>query len=178
VFTREFICVSNDSYQSSSLAIGTIPFMEKAIDSSGDSPERVVLNRHVLFIRYVVFAVIAGCANLGVQEIVVRTAPLGSYIIISVLAGTAIGFAVKYILDKNYVFFDAYDGHKAELRKLITYGLFSAGTTLLFWSIELTFWYMFKTPEAKYIGGALGLAIGNSLKYILDRNWVFNCKNA
>jgi putative flippase GtrA len=132
------------------------------------------LRGRTIFIRFVTFAILAGVSNLATQEAIIRLMPPWIPIIISVLAGTAIGFVVKYVLDKYYVFLDGYDGHTAELRKVAMYGLFSIGTTLLFWAIELGFWYAWSTAEAKYIGAIIGLILGNWLKYLLDRRWVFS----
>jgi putative flippase GtrA len=128
---------------------------------------------HAIFVRYVVFAVIAGVANLATQEAAVRLLPPDAPIMLSVLAGTAVGFVVKYLLDKYWIFLDGYDGHIAELRKVALYGVFSVGTTLLFWGVELGFWHIWRTAEAKYAGAVLGLALGNWLKYRLDRAFVF-----
>lgn len=140
--------------------------------SRTDTAPGASLAAHVIFVRYVLFAVISGLANLASQEIVVRLSPAAP-IMISILAGTGIGFFVKYLLEKKWVFLDAYDGHVAELRKLIVYGLFGVGTTLLFWAVEIGFWHMFQTIEGKYIGAAIGLSIGNWIKYLLDKHFVF-----
>ncbi len=135
--------------------------------------DRPLLPGHAIFVRYVLFAVIAGLANLAIQEAAVRLLPPLAPVILSVLAGTAIGFAVKYLLDKDFIFLDGYSSHVAELRKVALYGIFGVGTTVIFWAVELSFWYVFATAEAKYAGAVLGLAFGNWLKYLLDRTWVF-----
>jgi putative flippase GtrA len=134
--------------------------------------ERPALAGHVIFIRYVLFAIVAGLANLAAQEAVVRLLP-GAVVMISVLAGTGVGFVVKYLLEKRWVFLDNYDGHAAEIRKIVVYGCFGVGTTLLFWGIELGAWAVWQTPEAKFIGAAIGLSLGNWIKYLLDRHYVF-----
>jgi hypothetical protein len=138
-----------------------------------DGADRISLRGRTIFVRYVAFAIIAGLANLVTQEAVVRALPQSAPIMTSVLSGTAVGFGVKYLLDKYFIFLDGYEGHAAELRKVGLYGLFSIGTTLLFWAFELSFWSIWATAEAKYIGAVLGLALGNWLKYLLDRTWVF-----
>jgi putative flippase GtrA len=91
----------------------------------------------------------------------------------SILVGTAVGFFVKYLLDKRWVFLDIYDGHGAEIWKILVYGVFGVGTTLLFWGIELTFWRVGHTVEAKYLGAVIGLSLGNWIKYALDKRYVF-----
>lgn len=133
---------------------------------------RPSLSVGAILIRYVLFAVTAGLANIATQEIVVRGLRSAS-IIASILAGTAMGFLVKYLLDKRWVFLDGYQGHAAEVRKIAAYGAFGVGTTLLFWAIELSFWHVWRTVEAKYIGAVIGLALGNWVKYQLDKHYVF-----
>ena len=125
-----------------------------------------------VFLRYVVFAVISTVANLGTQELVVRTATVAA-LPLSILAGTAVGFAVKYVLDKKWIFYDAYTTRGNEARKIGLYGLFSIATTLVFWGFEVAFWTIWRTDLAKYSGAVLGLAIGYAAKYALDRTFVF-----
>jgi len=125
-----------------------------------------------MFVRYVVFAVIATLANLLTQEAVMRTAPVAP-LTLSILAGTAAGFILKYWLDKRYVFDDAYGGHRRELQKIALYGAFSVGTTLVFWGFEVAFWAIWRTDVAKYTGAVIGLAVGYAAKFLLDRAFVF-----
>jgi putative flippase GtrA len=130
------------------------------------------LSAHVIFIRYVVFAIVAGLTNIGAQEIFVRAVPLAP-IMGSIFSGTVLGFFVKYLLEKRWVFLDEYCGHVAEARKIVLYGVLGVGTTALFWGIELSFWYSLQTAEAKYIGAAIGLALANWIKYHLSKRYVF-----
>jgi putative flippase GtrA len=127
---------------------------------------------HVIFIRYVLFAVVSGLSNLATQEVVIRALPIAP-IMVSVISGTGVGFFVKYLLDKRWVFLDVYDGHATEIRKICIYGVFGVATTLLFWGIELGCWSAFRTIEAKYFGAAIGLTLGNWIKYLLDKHYVF-----
>lgn len=126
----------------------------------------------LIFVCYVLAAIISGLSNLASQEIVVRALPIAP-IMASVLTGTGVGFFVKYVLEKRWVFLDRYDNHVAEIRKISIYGAFGIGTTLLFWLIELSFWHIWQTMEAKYVGAAIGLSLGNWIKYLLDRHYVF-----
>ena len=123
-------------------------------------------------IRYVLFAVLSTLVNFMTQELVIVTIPWAP-IALSLLAGTATGFAAKYVLDKKWVFYDDYTSGRDEARKVGLYGLFSIATTLVFWSFEITAWAIWQTDTAKYAGGALGLAIGYAAKYALDRRFVF-----
>ena len=70
-----------------------------------------------MFTLYVLFAVVATLANLATQEIVIRLAPVAP-LTSSILAGTAAGFVLKYVLDKRWVFDDRYGGHREELQKV------------------------------------------------------------
>jgi putative flippase GtrA len=130
-----------------------------------------------VFLRYVLFAVISTIANLGTQEIVLRIASAVvasvAALPLAILAGTAVGFAVKYVLDKKWIFYDAYTTRANEARKIGLYGLFSVATTLIFWGFEVAFWTIWRTDLAKYSGAVLGLAIGYAAKYGLDRAFVF-----
>ncbi|WP_064684132.1 GtrA family protein [Rhizobium bangladeshense] len=128
-------------------------------------------------LRYVAFAVLSTAANFLVQAIVLQIAPR-SGLMPSILAGTAAGFALKYVLDKNWIFFDRYSSHGDEMSKVALYGLFGVLTTLIFWGFEIAFWTLWKTELAKYTGGAIGLAIGYVSKYALDRKFVFKPREA
>lgn len=134
---------------------------------------QVSLSRRTIFVRYVSFAIVAGLANILAQEIVTRATPTAN-VIFSVLAGTAVGFFVKYVLDKRWIFNDVYSGRVAEIQKIGVYGISSVGTTLLFWGIELGAWHLFGTMQAKYLGAVLGLSAGNAIKYALDKRYVFS----
>jgi putative flippase GtrA len=97
---------------------------------------------------------------------------------VAILAGTAAGFATKYVLDKKWVFSDRYTTHRQELRKVTLYGAFSVATTLVFWLFEVAFWMAWRTDFAKYTGAVLGLAVGYAIKFVLDRTFVFQVGRA
>jgi len=125
-----------------------------------------------ILVRYVLFAVAATLANLAAQEAVIRLDPPHA-LALSILAGTAVGFALKYALDKKWIFYDAYTSHASEVRKIVLYAALSVVTTLVFWGVEVLFWTVWGTSFAKYSGAVLGLAIGYTAKYFLDRAFVF-----
>ena len=122
--------------------------------------------------RYVGFAVLATAANLLAQEATVRLAPAAP-LILSVVVGTGVGFALKYVLDKHLIFLDRSRSRGEETRKVVLYGLFSVATTLVFWAFEFGFHALWGTAQAKYAGAVLGLAIGYGVKYGLDRRFTF-----
>ena len=130
-----------------------------------------------LALRYVLFAILSALVNFAAQAVVTALAPAAP-LMVSILFGTAAGFAVKYVLDKKWIFFDDYTSHRAEVRKVTLYGLFSVLTTLIFWGFEIAFWSIWHTDLAKYGGGALGLALGYLLKFGLDRRFVFRAGTA
>jgi putative flippase GtrA len=127
------------------------------------------------FILYVLFAGVATVANLVAQEAFLR---LSGSLAVAILAGTAAGFASKYVLDKKWVFSDRYTTHRQELRKVTLYGAFSVVTTLVFWLFEVAFWMAWRTDFAKYTGAVLGLAVGYAIKFGLDRAFVFKAGRA
>jgi putative flippase GtrA len=85
---------------------------------------------------------------------------------------------VKYVLDKKWIFHDAYTTHRDEARKVTLYALFSVVTTLVFWGFEVTFWTIWRTDVAKYTGAVVGLAIGYAAKFGLDQTFVFRERSA
>jgi len=131
----------------------------------------------MMIVRYVLFAILATLANLITQEAVIRLAPI-SPLALSIVTGTAVGFVLKYILDKRWVFDDGFHGHREEFRKVTLYGAFSVITTLVFWAFEVAFWMIWRTDFAKYAGAVLGLAVGYAAKFMLDRTFVFRERRA
>ena len=127
-------------------------------------------------VRYVLFAVLSTFVNFLTQEAVLLVLPWAP-LMLSILAGTATGFAAKYVLDKKWVFYDGYTTGRDEARKVGLYGLFSIATTAIFWGFELSAYTIWQTDTAKYAGGALGLAIGYAAKYALDRRFVFRTES-
>lgn len=127
-----------------------------------------------LIARYSLFALVATAANFLGQSLVLQLAPTSSHgLTISILSGTLIGFAVKYLLDKKFIFFDAFGSTTREGVKVFLYGVTAIFTTLIFWSFELGAFAVWHNSFAKYAGGAVGLSIGYFTKYLLDRRFVF-----
>ena len=90
------------------------------------------------------------------------------------MIGTGVGLITKYILDKKYIFFYQ---TKTMIKNLTTFILYTSTgviTTAVFWGFELSFYFAFpETQAAKYVGGIIGLTIGYTLKYFLDKHLVF-----
>lgn len=123
-------------------------------------------------LRYVIFAVIATIANLGTQRLVLSGGE--GLFIWAVLAGTAVGLVVKYLLDKRWIFFDTSSGTAAHARKFTLYTVMGLLTTAIFWGMETAFWLTWRTDAMRELGAVIGLTIGYVVKYWLDRRYVFN----
>ncbi|MBN1150255.1 GtrA family protein [candidate division WOR-3 bacterium] len=90
-------------------------------------------------------------------------------------AGTLAGLILKYILDKKYIFYYRTKKISHDINKFVLYSFLGGLTTVVFWSVELFFEFCVKLPSSKYIGAVLGLTIGYTLKYFLDKRYVFIC---
>jgi len=122
---------------------------------------------------YTLVSAFATVANIGTQALVIWLY-VGSYAIeISVLLGTAVGFPIKYVLEKKYVFYFKADNLGHDTRLFILYGVMGVFTTAIFWGIEFAFHHLFGTDGMRYLGGAIGLTVGSFIKYHLDKRFVF-----
>lgn len=127
----------------------------------------------MIALRYTVFAIVASLANLMVQSAILAglAGPIGYAI--ALVAGTATGLVVKYLLDRRWIFFDRSSGVRAQGRQFTLYSLTGVATTLIFWVSETTFLLVFDSMTMARVGAALGLAVGYLVKYRLDRRFVF-----
>lgn len=126
-----------------------------------------------LAVLYAAFALIAIVVNIGCQAFVIWIYKGVFAVQMSVLVGTAAGLPVKYVLEKRHIFgFEsqnlAHDG-----RVFLLYSFMGVFTTALFWGVEYGFHTAFGTDSMRYVGGAIGLTIGNIVKYHLDKRYVF-----
>ena len=126
-----------------------------------------------LALVYAIIAVIAMMANLAVQALSVRLWSGIWQIEISVLAGTAVGLVVKYVLDKIYIFRFKADNAVHDAQTFILYTAMGVVTTLIFWGFEFAFYSAFDDKRMRYIGGLIGLTLGYWAKYHLDKRFVF-----
>lgn len=124
-------------------------------------------------LRYAAFAVVATLANLGAQRAVLAMLDARGELAAAILAGTAVGLVVKYVLDKRWIFFDASSGLAAHGKRFSLYTAMGIVTTLIFWGFEIAFWYVWRTDLMREVGAVTGLAIGYVVKYELDRRFVF-----
>jgi putative flippase GtrA len=132
------------------------------------------VSRRTLILRYVGFAVLAVLANLATQRIVLAGAEVdATRFAIALGAGTLVGLVVKYLLDKRWIFYDETRGAKAQGRQFFLYSLMGVATTAIFWVTETAFWLIWGTDFARETGAVLGLMVGYTTKYLLDRRFVF-----
>lgn len=129
-------------------------------------------------LRYAAFAALATLANLATQRVVLAVLDARAELVAAILAGTAAGLVVKYVLDKNWIFYDASAGLAAHGKRFSLYTAMGVVTTLIFWGFEAGFWLVWRTDLMREVGAVIGLTIGYLVKYELDRRFVFTSSNA
>lgn len=134
---------------------------------------KIIQSKINLTLNYTLFAIIATIANIGTQDIIIRFYNGTHNITFSILAGTCVGLFAKYFLDKKYIFQFNTKNIKHDSKIFFLYTFMGVITTLIFWCFELGFEYIFKTKELRYLGGIIGLSIGYTIKYRLDKQYVF-----
>ena len=86
---------------------------------------------------------------------------------------TIIAFVFKYLVDKIFIFKDNTKYlSKTHFKQVFLYGLFAVLTTLIFWFFELSFKYFFSFKNSHYIGALIGLTIGYTIKFFLDKKYL------
>ena len=129
-----------------------------------------------LVLRYASFAVLATVANLMLQRLVLSVSPTAIGYGLGLLMGTAVGLAVKFVLDKYYIFDDRTSGFVHNSQRFLKYAVMAIATTLIFFAIETAFWLYWGTERMREAGALMGLTIGYVVKYRLDRQFVFTAK--
>ena len=123
--------------------------------------------------KYIFFAIFSTSMNLLAQFLTFLLLDYSFIIYIAILNGTIAGLVVKYFLDKYYIF-------QINISKLnnkhtfIPYVFTSIFTTIIFWFTELWFVSYVDILHTEYVGAIVGLSIGYTLKYFLDKHFVFN----
>jgi putative flippase GtrA len=143
------------------------------------------------YLLYFLFAIISTFLNLAVQKIfelvflkagfyhqtIIISSALNLGLFIQMGLATIAGFIFKYLADKILIFKDktSYLSGK-HFSQIFIYGLFAVLTTVIFWSTEILFKYFLNFNNSEYAGAFLGLAVGYTVKFFLDRKFVFNKK--
>jgi len=126
-----------------------------------------------IILKYILFAFASILVNLIFQYISFTLYTGAFYFYVAMFIGTLVGLIFKYILDKKYIFYYQVKTKKDNSKKFLLYSLMGVFTTFIFWGFEIGFDYLFQTEIAKYIGAIIGLIIGYSIKYFLDKKFVF-----
>jgi putative flippase GtrA len=122
---------------------------------------------------YALVSALATVANIGTQALSMWVYS-GVYAVeLSVFIGTAMGFPIKYVLEKKHVFDFKAENLGHDTRLFILYGFMGVFTTAIFWGVEFAFQYIYGTDVMRYLGGAIGLTLGSFIKYHLDKRFVF-----
>lgn len=129
--------------------------------------------RTKIAVLYTLFAAVSTVANLGTQALVTKLYEGNFSIAISIVLGTAVGLPVKYVLDKLFIFKFRADNIAHDSKLFVLYSLLAIVTTAIFWGTEVLFQVWFGTEFLRLVGGALGLIIGYTVKYQLDKKYVF-----
>jgi putative flippase GtrA len=126
-----------------------------------------------LAVLYAVFAALATVVNIGCQALAMWLYH-GPYAVpLSILFGTGAALPVKYLLEKRHIFGFESESLAHDGKLFVLYSFMGVFTTAVFWGVEYAFQHVFATDTMRYVGGALGLAIGNLIKYQLDKRYVF-----
>lgn len=125
---------------------------------------------------YVAFALIATAVNLFTQWPFFIVFEQKWALYVALMAGTLTGLVTKYILDKRWIFYYTASSRRDDLSRFGLYSLMGVFTTAIFWGTEMSFYYLFDFSGSQYVGGALGLMIGYTIKYLLDKKYVFTVK--
>jgi putative flippase GtrA len=138
---------------------------------------------------YYLFAVLSFFVNITVQYLTHHAMPnnwlaagfqLWFYqvkyeLFLSLFLGTLAGLLLKYYLDKKYIFNFQVDDALHDSKLFGLYAIMGLATTGIFWGFQLLFDYIFlQNLSLRYLGGAIGFAIGTYVKYLLDRKFVFS----
>jgi putative flippase GtrA len=127
----------------------------------------------MLVFKYTFFALISTLFNLGFQWLSFRFYDGFASLYVAMFFGTLAGLLSKYILDKKWIFYHTPKDKKDDAKKFILYSFMGVFTTIIFWGTEMFFYYMIPYQNAQYIGAIIGLCIGYTIKYFLDKRFVF-----
>lgn len=132
-----------------------------------------------LALRYTAFAIAATAVNIATQDVATAVYQ-GPYALwAGILAGTGTGLVTKYLLDRRWIFGEGRADLAEHSVKFTLYTLMGVATTLVFWVTEWTFDRLSGGDELwRYTGAVLGLAVGYSVKYRLDKRFVFTGRPA
>ncbi|MBC3864295.1 GtrA family protein [Undibacterium jejuense] len=125
-------------------------------------------------IIYTGLALIATLTNL-LAQMLSRFLYNGKHnVLVSLICGSVAGLLLKYWLDKRHIFRVQTHNVLQNVTSFSLYTLSGLMTTVLFWSSELLAAHFLRTTAFIYAIGAIALLIGYTIKYRLDRKFVFS----
>lgn len=132
-------------------------------------------------LAYAAFAGLAMVVNLSAQWVVLHLFMPGLPVLLRPVlitlalgVGTAAGLVLKYMLDKKFIFQDASTGARAHAKRFSLYAAGGLVTTAIPYAMELVAGSLHPHGPTVLVAGAVGLVIGYTIKYRLDRRFVFN----
>ncbi|MDE0691616.1 MAG: GtrA family protein [Gammaproteobacteria bacterium] len=123
--------------------------------------------------RYAAFAVLATVVNVATQLVAIALYEGGNELYVAMAGGTATGLVTKYLLDRRWIFGVRKEPLPGNAVRFAAYSTTGVLTTLLFWAVELGFAQLGDSVWLPITGACLGLSIGYTAKYHLDKRFVF-----
>jgi len=130
----------------------------------------------MLVLKYTIFAAISIGINLFFQYLSFLFYGDVFSLYVAMIFGSFGGLIVKYVLDKNWIFYYISKDKQEDVKRFILYSFMGVCTTILFWITEISFYYLVSNPKGKYLGAFVGLSVGYIIKYYLDKKYVFAYK--
>lgn len=124
-------------------------------------------------VRYALSSALATGTNIAVQKGVAWFACGRLSLYVTMLCGAAAALVVKYFLDKRFIFCYRPPSRSDGAVRVILYLTISFFAAAVFWAVEVSVQALFSFAAARYAGAAIGLILGYSLKYELDKRFVF-----
>jgi putative flippase GtrA len=122
---------------------------------------------------YILFAILSTVINLLFQYLSLSLYNGFLSLYVAMFVGTFFGLISKYYMDKVYIFNYVPKNKKNDLKTFVAYTVTGGFTTLIFWGFEISFNAIWSSEIAKYCGALIGLSLGYSFKYLLDKKYVF-----
>lgn len=120
---------------------------------------------------YLIFAGVAITLNIIFQRIIFILYNGSNTIFVAIIGGSFVSLAAKYFLDRTFIFsVQAAPQTGNFLRYAFTGGLI----TLIYFVVEYLIWTNYRTEVARDLGIVIGMIAGYGVKYIIDREFVFN----
>lgn len=126
-----------------------------------------------IIFKYSLFAILSIIINLITQWFFFHFFQGFWDIYVAMAAGTLTGLMTKYTLDRRWIFYYQPCNRHDNTAKFLLYSLMGVITTIIFWGTETAFFYLFEFSGSQYVGGGVGLTIGYTSKYFLDKRFVF-----